>query len=45
MIIKERLEQTKYGFVTDYVGDIINFLINKPKIYRISYYPQKDIYM
>lgn len=44
MIIKERLEQTKYGFVTDYVGDIINFLINKPKIYRISYYPQKDIY-
>jgi len=44
MIIKERLEQTKYGFVTNYAGDIVNFMVNKPKIYRITYYPGLDIY-
>lgn len=44
MIIKERLEHTQHGFVTDYAGDIVNFMVNKPKIYRITYYPGLDIY-
>ena len=31
-------------FVTDYVGDVINLLINKPKPYRICYWPYNDTY-
>jgi hypothetical protein len=29
--------------ITDYVGDVVNFLINKPDNYRITYIPS-DIY-
>ena len=36
----------KYGgiLVFDYVGDLVNVLVNKPKLYRISYDPQNDVY-
>ena len=44
MIIQERIDKTNKGFVTDYAGDIINFMVNKPKIYRITYYPRLDVY-
>lgn len=31
-------------FCTDYVGDIANFIINKPKVYRVIYYAPSDIW-
>ena len=31
-------------FITDYVGDVVNLLINKPKPYRICYWSYNDTY-
>lgn len=43
--IQERLEKHDSGIIiTDYVGDIVNLLINKPKPYRIVYDTVYDIY-
>jgi hypothetical protein len=43
--INEKFEQWKTGvYFTDYVGDIVNLMLNKPKIYRIVYDSQFDIY-
>lgn len=44
--IKEKMEVGDYGVVvTDYVGDVVNLLLHKPKIYRLCYDPNNDIYM
>lgn len=32
-------------FITDYVGDIVNLLLNKPKPYRITYIKYDDLYI
>lgn len=43
--IKEGLEVLENGItVTDYVGDIVNFLINKPKNYRVVYDSNIDLW-
>lgn len=46
LYIKEGLQKTEHKnlFITDYVGDIVNLLINKPMVYRIIY-DQIMIYM
>lgn len=31
--------------LTDYAGDIVNLLVNKPKGYRIVYIPYDDVYL
>lgn len=31
--------------LTDYAGDIVNIIVNKPKGYRIVYIPYDDIYL
>lgn len=31
--------------LTDYAGDIVNLLVNKPKPYRIVYVPFDDVYL
>jgi hypothetical protein len=44
-LIREKIEKHENGIiVTDYVGDIVNLLINKPKPYRIVYLPEWDVY-
>ena len=44
-LIQESLKQIYDNcFVTDYVGDVRNLLINKPKPYRIAYDRNNDIY-
>ena len=42
--IRETIEQTDEVLITDSVTDVVNLLINKPKVYRISYVPKYDIY-
>lgn len=43
--INESLEQLEPDmFVTDYVGDIVNLLVNKPKQYRILWDFSTDVY-
>lgn len=32
-------------FITEYAGDIVNLLVNKPKAYRFLYDAQADLYM
>ena len=46
-LCKERLQKTSVSdiYVTNYAGDIVNLLLNKPKIYRICYFPKNDIYV
>lgn len=46
LYIKEGLQKTEHKnlFITDYAGDIVNLLINKPMVYRIVYDPNYDIY-
>ena len=44
--INESLEQLEPDmFVTDYVGDIVNLLVNKPKQYRILWDYSTDVYV
>ena len=44
--LQEKMEVGDYGvIVTDYVGDVVNLLLHKPKIYRLCYDPNNDIYM
>lgn len=41
----EKFEQFEAGvYFTDYVGDIVNLMLNKPKVYRIVYDSQFDVY-
>jgi len=42
--IKESIEKVDDILVFDYVGDLVNILLNKPKPYRICYDPKNDIY-
>ena len=43
--IKEGLEILENGItVTDYVGDIVNFLVNRPKNYRVVYDSNIDLW-
>ena len=43
--LTEGLEEVDDGvFCTDYVGDIANWLVNKPKVYRFIYYAPADIW-
>ena len=42
--IRESIEKVDDILVFDYVGDLINVLLNKPKPYRICYDPKNDIY-
>ena len=43
--IKEGLKQVDSDmFITDYVGDVVNLFINKPKPYRVVYNKIGDIY-
>lgn len=44
--INERLQRLGSDmFITDYAGDIVNLLVNKPKAYRFLYDAQADLYM
>lgn len=44
--INERLQKLGSDmFITDYAGDIVNLLVNKPKAYRFLYDAQADLYM
>ncbi len=44
--IKESLEQLEPDmFVTDYVGDVVNLMVNKPKPYRFIWERPTDIYV
>lgn len=44
--INERLQRLGNDmFITDYAGDIVNLLVNKPKAYRFLYDAQADLYM
>lgn len=44
--LKERLQKLGSDmFITDYAGDIVNLLVNKPKAYRFLYDAQADLYM
>lgn len=46
MIILERIEPVADGVLcTDYVGDIRNVLLNKPKPYRLVFDKKNDIYI
>ena len=42
--IKESVEKIDDILVFDYVGDLVNMLLNKPKPYRICYDPKNDVY-
>lgn len=43
--LSEGLKDTGYNvWYTDYVGDIVNWLVNKPICYRIIYYAPADIW-
>ena len=43
--VQEKLEKHDSGIIiTDYVGDVVNLLINKPKPYRIVYDTVFDVY-
>jgi hypothetical protein len=45
-VLKERLQKLGSDmFITDYAGDIVNLLVNKPKAYRFLYDAQADLYM
>lgn len=45
-ILKERLQKLGSDmFITDYAGDIVNLLVNKPKAYRFLYDAQADLYI
>ena len=44
--INERLQRLGSDmFITDYAGDIVNLLVNKPNAYRFLYDAQADLYM
>jgi hypothetical protein len=44
--IRERLQKLSGDmFITDYAGDIVKLLVNKPKEYRFLYDKQADLYM
>lgn len=44
--IREKLQRLSGDmFYTDYAGDIVNLLVNKPKEYRFLYDAQADLYM
>lgn len=44
--MRERLERLGEDmFITDYAGDIVNLLVNKPQEYRFLYDAQADLYM
>lgn len=44
--IRESFEKLDINlFITDYVGDVVNLLVNKPKPYRIVYNKFDDIYI
>lgn len=43
--IQEGIKQVDSGmFITDYVGDVVNLFVNKPKPYRIVYNQVDDVY-
>ena len=43
--IKEGIKQIDSGiYITDYVGDVVNLLINKPKPYRLVWNKIDDVY-
>ena len=43
--IQEGIKQVDSGmFITDYVGDVVNLFVNKPKPYRIVYNQIDDVY-
>lgn len=42
--ISESVEKIDDILVFDYVGDVVNLLLNKPRPYRICYDPQNDVY-
>lgn len=43
--IKESIKQVESGtLITDYVGDVVNLFINKPKPYRVVYNKLNDVY-
>ena len=45
-LIYERLEKLGSDmFISNYAGDIVNLLVNKPKAYRFLYDAQADLYM
>lgn len=45
-LIYERLEKLGSDmFISNYAGDIVNLLVNKPKSYRFLYDVQADLYM
>lgn len=46
LYIKESLNQLDTDlFITDYVGDVVNLLNNKPKPYRLIWFPSEDLYV
>lgn len=46
IVLKERLQKLGNDmFITDYAGDIVKLLVNKPKPYRFLYDAQADLYM
>lgn len=43
--IQEGIKQVDSGmFITDYVGDVVNLFVNKPKPYRVVYNQVDDVY-
>jgi len=43
--IQEGIKQVDNGmFITDYVGDVVNLFVNKPKPYRVVYNQVDDVY-
>ena len=45
-IITENLENISEGcYATDYVGDVVNWILNKPKPYRILYDSHFDVWV
>lgn len=42
--ISESVEKIDDVLVFDYVGDVVNTIINKPRVYRICYDPRNDVY-
>lgn len=46
LYIEESLKQLDIDlFITDYVGDVVNLLNNKPKPYRLIWFPSEDLYV
>lgn len=44
--IRESFKKLDINFlITDYVGDVVNLLVNKPKPYRITYIKYDDLYI